>query len=102
MAAQQPGRSLAITLPNGHECIRACTGEPGASGAPGHVVEGDRVALYHAHTLSALHIPHPQGAIFTPTEQAAAIGREGKSMHNGSMPMERHTIAAPFDIPEPD
>src|SRR5713101_2199866 len=65
MAAQQPGRGPAVALPNGHQCIRACTGEPRASGAPGHVVEGDRVALYHTRTLPALHVPHPQGAIFT-------------------------------------
>src|SRR6266849_2978018 len=102
MAAQQPGRGPAVALPDGHQCIGACTGKPGASGAPVHVVEGDRVALYHSHTLPALHVPHPQGAIFTPTEQAAAIWREGKSMHNGSMPVERCAIAAPFDVPEPN
>src|SRR3989440_6243441 len=76
MAAQQPGWGRAITFPDGHQCIGACAGKPGASGAPGHVVESDRVALDDTRTLPALHIPHPQGAIFTPTEQAAAIWHE--------------------------
>src|SRR5712692_1726829 len=102
VAAQQPGRGPAITLPNGHQCIGACTGKPGAIRVPGHVVERDRVALDNSRTLAALHVPYPQGAIFTATEQAVAIGREGESLHNGSMPVERCAIAAPFDIPEPN
>src|SRR2546423_5444667 len=102
MAAQQPERGPAITLPDGHQCIGACAGKPGASGAPGHVVESDRVALDDTRTLSALHIPYPQGAIFTPTEQAAAIWHESKIMYNGCMPVECCAIAAPFDVPEPD
>ena len=59
MAAQQPGWGPAITLPDGHQRIGACTGEPGAIRVPGHVVESDRVALDHTRTLPALHIPHP-------------------------------------------
>src|SRR5579864_4482859 len=59
MATQQPGRSPAITRPNGHEGIGACTGKPGTIGAPGHIVERECVALDDTRTLSALHIPHP-------------------------------------------
>src|SRR6266849_660441 len=59
MAVQQPGRDPAVALPDGHQRIGACTGEPGAIRAPGHVVEGDRVALDNTRTLPALHIPHP-------------------------------------------
>src|SRR5215831_14759119 len=102
MATQQPGRSPAITLPNGHEGIGARTGEPAPIRVPGYVIEGDRVALHYPCTLTALYIPHPQGAIFTPAEQAATTGHESKIMHNGGMPMECHTRAALFDVPEPD
>ena len=31
MASQQPGRGQAIQIPDGHQRIRACTGEPNAS-----------------------------------------------------------------------
>src|SRR2546423_4063150 len=72
MAAQQPGRGPAITLPDGHQCIGACTGKPGASGVPGHVVESDRVALDHTRTLAALHIPHPRSEEHTSELQSLA------------------------------
>src|SRR5258707_736668 len=102
MAAQEPGRRPAITLPNGHQGIGACAGKPGAISVPGHIVECHGVALDHTQTLPALHIPHAYGAIFTSTEQAPAIWQESKRMDHGRMPAERHAIAAPFGLPEPD
>src|SRR6266849_1667738 len=59
MAAQQPGWRRALHIPESHQCIRARTGEPGASGTPGHVVERDRVALHDVYTLPTLHVPQP-------------------------------------------
>ena len=49
-----------------------------------------------------LNIPHAQGAICTATEQAAAIRGEGHAIYIGGMPKEHRSIAALFDIPEPD
>src|SRR5258707_15421058 len=69
---------------------------------PGHVVERDRVALHDTYPLPALHAPHPQGAIVTATEQAAAVRREGQTMHTSGMPVQRRPITALLDIPEPD
>ena len=43
----------------------------------GSVVERGRVALEDQNALPTLHIPQPQRAIVTPTEQAAAVGGEG-------------------------
>src|SRR5712692_5002175 len=97
MAEQQPGWRRALHIPESHQCIRARTGEPGASGTPGHVVERDRVALHDVYTLPTRHIPHLYGAIITPTEQDAAIRREGEAMDSGRMPLQRHAIATAFD-----
>ncbi len=59
MATQQPGWRQALHIPDGHQCIRACTGELGAIRTPGDVVERDGVALHDVYTLPPLHVPHP-------------------------------------------
>src|SRR5438270_2417235 len=69
---------------------------------PVDVVEGGRVALQDAYTLPTLHVPQPQRAIVTATEQAAAVGGESQTVHHGAMSLQRHPSAALFDIPEPD
>src|SRR5258708_5569019 len=63
MAAQQPGWGQALHLPDGHQRMRACTGELSTIRSPGDVVERDRVALHDVYTLPPLHLPHPQGTI---------------------------------------
>ena len=102
MAAQYPERRPVGYCPDGHQQICPCTGELGAIGTPRHVVERSRVALHDAHALSALHIPYPHGAIITATQQAAVVRREGHTVHCGSMPKQRRSIAAPLDVPEPN
>ena len=102
MAAQHPGWHLVGYIPDGHQRIRACTGELRAIGTPGNVVERDRVALDDAHALSALDVPHPQGLIFTATEQKTAVGREGDAIHMVGMPTQYHAITTSLNIPEPD
>src|SRR5712692_8867282 len=89
MAAQQPGWGQALHLPDGHQRIRACTGELSTIRTPGDVVERDRVALHDVYTLPPLHLPHPQGTIFTATEQAAAVRCEGDIVYTGGMPVQR-------------
>src|SRR5579864_4126376 len=102
MAAQSPGRRQALHIPDGHQQIRADTGELAASGTPGDVVEQDRVALHDLQTLPTCDIPQTQGAICTPSEQSKAVGREGEAEHHTRMSIERRPVAAALDIPEPD
>ncbi len=56
MAEQQPGWHQALPIPDSHQRIRASTGEPGAIGTPGHVIERDRVALQDVGTLPTLYL----------------------------------------------
>src|SRR5258708_1982967 len=58
IAALPPWRRPALPLPDGHQGIRACTGEPAAIGTPGHIVERDRIALQDVDTLPIGHIPY--------------------------------------------
>ena len=44
------------------------------SGTPGDIIEGGRVALQDPHALPPLHIPQPQRAILTATEQVRLSG----------------------------
>src|SRR5579864_7037861 len=81
MAAQSPGRSPALHIPDGHQPIRARAGELAAIGTPGDVVERNRVALHDLQTLPTCNIPQTQGATCAPTEQSTAVGREGKAEH---------------------
>src|SRR6266567_2252088 len=74
MSAQHPGRRRAGHLPDDHQPIRAGTGESFAIRTPCHVVEADRVPLHETRALPMCHVPHAQGAIFTTTEQAVAVG----------------------------
>ena len=69
---------------------------------PVEVEEGGRVALHDAHALPTRHIPQPQGAIFTATEQAATVGCEGQAGHGGGMSLQRRPNAALFDLSEQD
>src|SRR5205823_14168292 len=85
--------SEAFHLPDAHETIGAGTGEVGAIGTPVQVVEAGIVALEDAHALPPLHFPQPQRAILTPTEQAAAVGREGQAVHRGAMALQYHPSA---------
>ena len=68
-----------LHLPDAHHGLRTSTGQPGAVGTPVHVEEGGDVALKDAQRLATLHVPQPQGAIVTATEQAAAVRREGQA-----------------------
>src|SRR5258708_5569021 len=59
MAAQQPGWGQALHLPDGHQRIRACTGELSTIRTPGDLVERDRVAL-HDGTLRVWEVERGQ------------------------------------------
>src|SRR6266852_32395 len=76
MSTQHFGRHPASSpdrVPHGHQRICSPTDQLRATRTPVDVIEGDRIALDDAHALSAFHVPHPYGAIFTATQQTAAI-----------------------------
>src|SRR6266700_4183559 len=54
MSVRYPGRRAVGHLPDGHQPIRACTGEPFAIRTPGHVVEADRMMRTHC-SLATSH-----------------------------------------------
>src|SRR5258708_13233276 len=101
MAAQHAGRPRTGHLPDGHHAIRAATGQPGAVRTPGDVEEGGRVALQDPHALPTLHVPQPQRAIVTATEQAAAVRREGPTIHPTGMPVPPLPRPPPLPTPHP-
>src|SRR5258707_205303 len=102
MSTQHFGRHPADCVPHGHQRMRSPTDQLSATRTPVDVIEGDRITPYDAHTLSTFHVPSPYGAIFTATQQTAAIGGEGDRVHVGGMPMQCRLIAFSFDVPEPD
>ena len=57
------------------------------------------VALQDAHALSTGHVPQPQSAILTATEQAAAVRREGEAVHGSAMPMQHRSVAVLWPHP---
>src|SRR5438876_12292346 len=102
MAAYALGRRSDRHPPDAHQLIRACTCKLGAIRTPGHVVQPERVPLHDTHALPTCHVPHAQGTIFTATEQALAVGREGKTIHRGSMSLQPRSRAASLCVPEPN
>ncbi len=99
MSTQHPGWRLTSYIPDGDQCIGAATDQLRAIRTPVDVEEGGRVALHNAHALPTGHIPHTQGAIFTATEQAATVGREGQAVYPGGMSVQHCPRSALCDIP---
>ena len=102
MSMQRPGQRLCLHIPERHQHIGSDTGQLFPIRTPCHIVVSACIALDDAHAVSALHVPHSQGPIFTATEQAAAIGREGDTIHRRGMPLQPHSVAASLGIPEPN
>src|SRR5712692_7284170 len=102
MAPQQPGQRLSCLIPDGYQRIRAATGQLCAIGTPCQIREGHRIALDEMEALAAFSIPHPQGAIFTATEQTVVTWQEGDRLHCCGMTMQGGAIAPLFTIPHLD
>jgi hypothetical protein len=105
MAAQQPGWSDALRIPDGHQHIRACTGKLRAIGTPGHRVYPVRVSHKCLGHASTRHLPELDGAVPAPTGQPAAIGGKGQGEHPAGMPCEDCNAArgpALLYLPQPN
>ena len=89
-------------IPDGDQRIRAAGNQLPAVWAPVEVVEGGRGTLHHTHALRTFDLPQPQSAIVTATEEVAAIGGEGQTVHITAMSVQHGPQGAELPIPEPD
>ena len=88
MSTQHLGSCHIGYIPDGDQRIRASAGELGAIWTPVDAKEGRHIAAYNAQALRTFDIPQTQSAVVTSTEQAAAVGGEGQTIHLGSMSLQ--------------